>query len=594
MYVHVTFFLRAKTTLLVDINYFTAIKVINFLIDLTNEKRADSSKEDCEKPQELKVSKRQTGPSFVWDHFKKCAGSQEAICNHCGSKIKTKGNTSNLIHHLQSMHKNYANKPISKPALPTNLDNYLNKVKCYENGSARKNAIDEAIMRMIAIDIQPFSVLEDKGFCELVHLLDPRYKIPSKKFFRNVLLENKYDDMKSLLKSMLQNVSHVALTTDCWTSKAVDGYITVTCHFINSRFELKSAVLATQKLLTPTNHTAKSMAETLQAVMTEWDVYKKVVCVVTDNDATIKKSCEILQLKNLPCCSHTLNLIVQEALKLPSLNDIFCKCKRIVAFFKSSTVANAKLKEAQNVKNPLGLVQEVATRWNSAFLMMDRIKLLSSFIGKVLLISRKAPNPLSVDEIGTISELIELLRPFNDATQQISANKIVTISLIIPIISELHQKINKLRNEIKSDNVLEALNMIAKRLPERFGQYEKRTIPRISTLIDARFKKYGFLHTFNADEAAKALEDELSDCLSLKTSQKPPTPPEPKRTRFEFLKFKIAAKPTSNRADSIIMLNQYLTKPNAEEDVDPLIYWKVIHFLLITHANINYFVFLEF
>jgi len=32
------------------------------------------------------------------------------------------------------------------------------------------------------------------------------------------------------------------------------------------------------------------MAETLQAVMTEWDVYEKVVCVVTDNDATVKKS----------------------------------------------------------------------------------------------------------------------------------------------------------------------------------------------------------------------------------------------------------------------------------------------------------------
>jgi len=45
---YVTFFLRAKTTLLVDINYFTAIKVINFLIVVTNEKRADSSKEDCE------------------------------------------------------------------------------------------------------------------------------------------------------------------------------------------------------------------------------------------------------------------------------------------------------------------------------------------------------------------------------------------------------------------------------------------------------------------------------------------------------------------------------------------------------------------
>jgi len=122
------------------------------------------------------------------------------------------------------------------------------------------------------------------------------------------------------------------------------------------------------------------------------------------------------------------------------------------------------------VENLLGLIQEGTV----PFLMMDRIIMQSSFIEEMLLISRKAPNPLSVYEIETISELIELLRPFNDATQEISANKTVTIPLIIPIISELHQKINKLRYEIKSDNVLEALNMIAKRLPERFGQYEKR------------------------------------------------------------------------------------------------------------------------
>jgi len=114
-------------------------------------------------------------------------------------------------------------------------------------------------------------------------------------------------------------------------------------------------------------------------------------------------------------------------------------------------------------------VQEVATGWNSASFTMARVIKLSFFIGKVLLNLLKAPNQLPADEIGTISELIELLRPFNDASQQISTSKPVTISLIIPIIYELHQEINNMRYKIKSDNVLEALNIIAKRLPERLG-----------------------------------------------------------------------------------------------------------------------------
>lgn len=48
-------------------------------------------------------------------------------------------------------------------------------------GVSRKQAIDEAIMNMIITDCQPLSLVEDKGFRELVQLLEPSYVLPSRK-----------------------------------------------------------------------------------------------------------------------------------------------------------------------------------------------------------------------------------------------------------------------------------------------------------------------------------------------------------------------------------------------------------------------------
>jgi len=48
--------------------------------------------------------------------------------------------------------------------------------------------IDRAIGKMIAIDIQPIQIVENKGFQFLLNQLEPRYKIPSRKYFtENVL-----------------------------------------------------------------------------------------------------------------------------------------------------------------------------------------------------------------------------------------------------------------------------------------------------------------------------------------------------------------------------------------------------------------------
>jgi hypothetical protein len=54
--------------------------------------------------------------------------------------------------------------------------------------------------------------------------------------------------MKLKLKNDLSLCESVALTHDGWTSNSTQSYDTVTCHMIQTDWELKHAVLGTVKV----------------------------------------------------------------------------------------------------------------------------------------------------------------------------------------------------------------------------------------------------------------------------------------------------------------------------------------------------------
>ena len=97
---------------------------------------------------------------------------------------------------------------------------------------------------------------------------------------------------------------------------------------------------------------------------------ENVVALVTDNAANAVAAARITGWKHIPCFAHTLNLIVQGALKAdPTLTALKKTCRNIVTFFHHSAKASDKLNEIQK---QLGvaenkLMQDVETRWNSTF-----------------------------------------------------------------------------------------------------------------------------------------------------------------------------------------------------------------------------------
>lgn len=222
---------------------------------------------------------------------------------------------------------------------------------------------------MIATDLQPFRIVEDPGFRKLVQCLDPQYALPWRRTLYNVLLTNMYKEIEKKLKDILSKVRHCAVTTDGWTSRGNDHYLTVTCHFLMDYFQMKSAVLSTGKLQNDLDQTSENIASSLYKILFEWGVACKVPAIVTGNAASMNKACTILQKRHMPCFAHKLNLIMQDTLQLENIKPIISNCKRIVSFFESSSIAYSKLKATQETIPRTGLSKKCqpggipATKW---------------------------------------------------------------------------------------------------------------------------------------------------------------------------------------------------------------------------------------
>ena len=75
------------------------------------------------------------------------------------------------------------------------------------------------IGKMIARDCQPYSVVEDAGFKSLVYVLEPRYHIPSCKYFRETVIPGILKTIEAKIKTKLQGVNYISFTTDIWNSE---------------------------------------------------------------------------------------------------------------------------------------------------------------------------------------------------------------------------------------------------------------------------------------------------------------------------------------------------------------------------------------
>ncbi|KAL1487931.1 hypothetical protein ABEB36_015316 [Hypothenemus hampei] len=496
--------------------------------------------------------------SNVWDCYIKIGGGGQ--CKLCGKEIKSCGNTTNLRNHLIRKHhivkksgksdmkkSDLSNATMSKEVhkvdslerenvtkedsesfemsqtdrrsptpTPSNsstcstlsqkrIDHVFSEIRSVQDGGEKYSQITNEILFMIVKDNLPLNTSEKAGFQHFMKKVLPHFKIPGRTAITH-LLDTKFDVLHNIIKDHLYNVKCLSVTADVWTDNLnTQSFLGATGHYIhNGKFV--NIFLCLEEL--DEKHTADFLKEKLLENFRKWNIdILKIKALVTDNGANITKACEqiVQKSKHLPCFSHTLNLVAIKIVEEENVNLLIGSVKNIVRFFKHSVVAADELRKLSTLK----LISSVPTRWHSTYHMLERFLRLRTEIGIVLLKFPKGPTMLTGFELQEIDEIIQLLRPLEMVSTEMSGDHYVTCSKVIPIVNILQQQVIDLnlqteRAESLKTSLLEELN-------KRFGKVEEVGVLAIATVLDPRFKRLHFKNPLALSNAISKIKQFLEN-----------------------------------------------------------------------------------
>ena len=223
--------------------------------------------------------------SDVWAYFEQPVKKNDKMytkCLLCCNEFAYHGGTSSMRNHLNHRHPSKSKQATNgQVGALAGRQHTLTSMKAW-NRSPMTSAVQEKHTRnlalLCALDARPLSLCEGVGFKNFVKGLNPDYKIPTRptvtRYLHKIYEEAKVDVVKAL------SGQHVAMTSDIWTSNSLDGYLSVTGHFIDSTWKLQNKNLSTK----PFNdrHTGVNIARAILQVATEFQV-ESIPCLLTDN-----------------------------------------------------------------------------------------------------------------------------------------------------------------------------------------------------------------------------------------------------------------------------------------------------------------------
>lgn len=484
--------------------------------------------------------------------------------------------------------------PVQNATLSKNLNVHKRKQTQISAYTPRKmtfdvqQKIDNALLKMFTKDLQPFKIVEDEGFKNFVHLLNPSYKIPNRHTLSKVSIPALYQKCLIETKEMIATEAiSGCITTDCWTSRNNAGYIAITFHFIENNFLLKSVLLSCHEF--SDSHTSQNLSQKIKSIIQEWNLENKIIFAVSDNASNIQLALKILQIKHFGCFAHTLNLIVQGALALES--DLLDKIKTIVTFFRKSTSANKKFQIYQTsngVKVPIKLLQDVSTRWNSSLYMLDRFVVLEDCIRGTLGLLDNSPPGLTSSEWKIIKELVLVLRPFEEATKAVSGNNYITASMVIVRAQGLINVCDQLLKQNYTSRTNAVINKLLNGMKERnrWGNIENSKTLARCTFLDPRFKDVPLSQSIQQTTKTDIIQltAAIISSESLEEQQIPNTSTATETATENKSGFSIwctidtqvaQMKPTgTNTSRSIIEVQRYLEDSLQQRNTDALKWWQ--------------------
>ena len=477
--------------------------------------------------QDLPSSKQPKNP--VWAHFdrKAEAGQTFAVCKICKHTRKfSKGSANPAENHLQTKHLNiwkeileakakkiqedrkakediilaedtiYNESVLSAKAMGIkgkgDITRFFTK---YSTGDQRQKDFDRSVVEYLVEASLPFAHVESDAFKNFVAKLEPRANVKSAVTFAHSKLPRLYDAMKfdfdRKTTEELRNNIGVAFTTDCWTSRANDAFMSVTLHYISPKWTLERLLVGC--LPFEGRHTAVRLAMALDTTIKSIsalspDPVKAPKTVVHDAAANMKATITQSQLKlgSFVCMDHGLQTALAHAFdkkKDPKLAKLIKKATRLASRCHQSALTCEKIRdEAKELGDDyVKIVAPVATRWNSNHMMISSIlrmeNTLVSLKEKDIDIGHEL---FDEKEFWTMRQIELILAQFSKVSEELSADKSCTVTMILSNLYNLTQHLLS-RKKFLEDQV---------RTKKQFAEESKDIIKLADNLMEEIEKQW--------------------------------------------------------------------------------------------------------
>ncbi|XP_060846565.1 E3 SUMO-protein ligase ZBED1-like, partial [Rhopalosiphum padi] len=354
--------------------------------------------------------------------------------------------------------------------------------------------------------------------------------------FRRWNIIHKNDFVRKSLDKKGGKINYISLTTDGWTSTAIDSYLTFTAHYFDDNWKLCSVTLSIEEI--QESHTAENLKDSIINVIESWNLNSKITGISHDNAANISNAVKLFYDQDIysnRCAAHTLQLAVNKYLDLRTYRPLLKTASKIVASFRQSSKRTYALENylVEKECKKLNLKQSCPTRWNSTLDMLERsLELLSAVVvimsDRTLFNSKIAKDQeLLEEDWEKIEILVTLLKPLKTATTVLCADQNVTISIVLPIVKSLivkHYKPNDLDDcrfstLFKESIIHELSTRFSVQIDVNNDCEREISITQIASILDPRYKNMSFESSENIKNRIKQIKNAQHSMNYLKKTQ---------------------------------------------------------------------------
>ncbi|XP_064418954.1 zinc finger BED domain-containing protein 6-like [Latimeria chalumnae] len=407
----------------------------------------------------------------------------------------------------------------SKPNVLQNqltVQGAVSRTAKFSHNHPRTQMVHMATAKLLAKCLLPYRLISTEGFQEFMEVLEPRYQVPSGRFFSQKAVPELYEFVSNQVRNALKTsaCNQIHITTDTWTSGQSIDYMIITAHWAcfqsppgqsgttssttttapPYRMEATLCVTALEK-----GHIGAKNSECLKKPFNQWltPCYLSPGFIVSATGSNIVKSIKDGDYEHIPCFTHCINLLLQEFLQDHlAVKTMLSLARKICSHISHSSKAQKIFQELQrsNGLPLLRLKQEVSAQWTSTYYMLERLLQQRGAVNEYVLSQKigKGDAALTATQWSLIENLVVLLEPFEAATQETRAGS-ACLSQVLPQTRYLHMFLEDMKQVFreKADSfavaLAESLDLKLATHPKLSAMFEQEHYI-LATLLDPRFK----------------------------------------------------------------------------------------------------------